>query len=152
MHESREIGVSDEIVIGGDSVDIPNGTYPAVLTALRTESSAAFGDFRAWDFTLSEGQTVGGASSMNTGRKSKGGKWIAALLGRQPDKGETVTIIGKPCLVVVEENDDGWPKVTNVLPPMASNSTPAPAEVPLAQPAAVGTESSFAQVSEELPF
>jgi hypothetical protein len=146
--------MTDEIVIGGDSVDIPNGTYPAKLTGIRTESSAAFGDFRAWDFTLDSGSNVvGGASSMNTGRKSKGGRWIAALLGRQPEKGEAVNVIGRPCLVVVQEDDNGWPKVTDVLPPMASTSTPA-AEVP-PSPVAAGapvTDSAFSNVSEDLPF
>jgi hypothetical protein len=140
--------MTDEIVIGGDSVDIPPGTYPAALAKIRVETSAAFGDFRAWDFVLDEDHVVGGATSMNTGRKSKGGKWIAALLGRQPEKGEKVDLIGKHCLVVVEENDDGWPKVTNVLPPMASTSAPAPAESPPSQPVAVGQT----QISEELPF
>jgi hypothetical protein len=141
--------MTDEIVIGGDSVDIPPGTYPATLAGYRIEHSVKFdNDFRVWEFTLSEGHKVDGSTSLNTGKKSKGGKWIAALLGRQPDKGDKVTLIGKPCLVVVEENDDGWPKVTNVLPPMASTSAPAPAESPPSQPVAVGQT----QISEELPF
>jgi len=114
--------VTDEIVFGGDSTDIPNGTYPAKLKSIETKTSAAFGDFRAWDFELDSGSIVGGGSSMATGSKSKGGRWIIALLGRKPDKGEKVgaLLIGKPCLVTVEEDANGWPKVTGVLPPLGS--------------------------------
>ena len=109
-----------EIVIGGDMEDIPEGTYPATLQSIETKESVAFGEFRAWDFKLDSGSVVGGATSMSTGSKSKGGKWIAALLGRKPDKGESVQLVGRPCLVVVVENKDGWPKVDAVLPPMVA--------------------------------
>jgi hypothetical protein len=144
--------MTDEIVIGGDSVDIPNATYPGTLVEVRTEKSKTWGDFRVWDFliTTTDGaeHRVSGATSMFTSKKSKPGRWIGALLGRYPEKGEAVNVIGKPCLVVVEENDDGWPKVTDVFPPMASTSAPAPAESPPSQPVAVGQT----QISEELPF
>ena len=109
-------------VFGGDATDIPPGTYPAILTALTTKTSVAFGDFRAWDFTLDSGSVVGGASSMATGSKSKGGRWAIALLGRKPEKGETVKLIGSPCLVVVGLNKDDWPVVTDVLPPLAKGA------------------------------
>jgi hypothetical protein len=135
--------MTDDIIIGGDSADIPAATYPATLAEVVRKSSDAFGDFRTWDFLITidgERHRVGGASSMNTGKKSKGGKWIAALLGRRPEKGENITaeLVGKPCLVVVEEDDNGWPKVVNVLPPMTQTT----AAVPVA---ATPTES-------ELPF
>jgi hypothetical protein len=137
--------MTDEIIIGGDSVDIPNGTYPAKLARIETKPSAKFdNDFRAWTFKLDNGSVAGGSSSLMTGKKSKGGKWIAALLGRQPKEGENVTaeLIGKPCLVVVEEDDNGWPKVTNVLPPMTA------AQPATAQPVAV----SQTTISEDIPF
>jgi hypothetical protein len=122
--------VTDEIIFGGDSADIPPGTYPGKLVSVITKTSPAYGDFRAWDFALDEGHVVGGASSMNTGSKSKGGRWIMNLLGRKPEKGENVTslILGKPCLLVVIEDDDGWPKVDDVLPPLATQQAAAPGE------------------------
>jgi hypothetical protein len=143
--------MTDEIVIGGDSVDIPPSTYPAVLTGIVTKHSTKYdNDFRVWTFRLDNGSVVDGSSSMNTGRKSKGGKWIAALLGRQPEKGEKVAkeLFGKHCFVVVDDNDDGWPEVIDVFPLVASTSAPAPAESPPSQPVAVGQT----QISEELPF
>jgi len=135
--------VTDEIVFGGDSTDIPNGTYPGKLKSITTKESAAFGEFRAWDFELDSGSIVGGASSMSTNAKSKGGRWIVALLGRKPEKGEKVgsAIIGKPCLVTVEEDANGWPKVTGVLPPLSASSGPGRPQTP-----------EVAQVSTELDF
>jgi hypothetical protein len=120
------------IVIGGDSVGIPNGTYPATLTGIVTLQSDAYGEFRRWEFQLENGSTVDGASSMNTGAKSKGGRWIAALLGRKPEKGETVNVIGKACLVVVQEGKNEWPSVFDVLPPLAAASAPAASTEPAA--------------------
>jgi hypothetical protein len=105
-----------EIVIGGDMADIPEGTYPATLTALNTKSSAKFGgDFRVWTFKLDNGSEVEGTSSMFTGPKSKPGRWIAALLGRKPKEGESVNLIGQRCLVSVVESESGWPKVDAVI-------------------------------------
>jgi len=142
--------VNDEIIIGGDSEDIPPGTYPAKLSAVSTKQSAAFGDFRAWDFLLDSGSVVGGATSMKTGGKSKGGRWISALLGRKPQKGESVAaqILGKPCLVVVVEKD-GWPAIEDVLPPMAANAVSAPA---VAGEAAPPASPVAPLIADELPF
>lgn len=121
--------MTDVFVFGGDATDIPPGTYPAILTGLGTKTSDAFGDFRTWDFTLESGSVVGGATSMNTGAKSKGGKWAMALVGRKPDKGETIVLLGLPCLVVVGLDANDWPKVVDVLPPLAKVGA-----VPLAVP------------------
>lgn len=120
--------MTDEIVIGGDSADIPPGTYEAKLIQTETRTSVEWGDFRTWDFELVNGSTVGGGSSMSTNKKSKAGRWIAALLGRQPEPGENVTaaIGGAACLVVVGLDKNDWPKVTDVLPPLAPASTTKP--------------------------
>jgi hypothetical protein len=112
--------MTDEIVIGGDMEDIPEGAYPATVKSVTVKTSEKFGEFRAWDFTLANGSIVGGGSSLATGSKSKGGKWIAAILGRKPEKGEKVELVGKPCLVHVYDKD-GWPAVDAVLPPLAVN-------------------------------
>lgn len=152
--------MTDEIVIGGDSGDIPPGTYEAKLVSVTVKTSVEFGDFRAWDFELIAGNIVGGGSSMMTGAKSKGGRWIAALLGRKPDKGENVTqaIIGARCLVVVGLDKNDWPKVTDVLPPIVTGSVPAatPQTTPEAppRPAAVesGSEGGKVEILADLPF
>jgi hypothetical protein len=108
-----------EIVIGGDRENVAEGTYPATLTKLVTKQSPKFGgDFRVWTFQLADGSEVEGTSSMYTNPKSKPGRWMAALLGRRLVEGETVTLIGRPCLVSVIVDGD-YPKVDAVLPPMA---------------------------------
>jgi hypothetical protein len=145
--------MTDDIVIGGDAEDIPPGTYPAKLTALGDAESVAFGAFKTWDFTLDNGSRVGGASSLNSGRKSKLYRWASALGVKD---GETLsTAIGHACLVVVGLNKDGWPTVENVLPPLAAQNgsgRPKKAEVaPVVTP--TRTEAPGAPVVvEELPF
>ena len=134
--------MSAEIVFGGDSTDIPAGTYPAKLKEINVKTSPAFGDFRAWDFELDTGSIVGGATSMSSNAKSKGGRWTVALLGKQPDKGEKVDLAGLGCLVVVEEDANGWPKVVNVVP--------APAQRPVAAPKAAGASKDA--IPDDLPF
>ena len=111
--------MTEDFVFGGDSTDIPVGTHPGKLTALGVKTSDAFGDFRTWDFTLDTGSVVGGASSMATGSRSKGGKWAMNLLGRKPKTGEKLDLIGLPCLVVVGLDKNDWPTVVDVLPPLA---------------------------------
>lgn len=129
-HEGKETVSDQDFVFGGDAADIPPGTYAATLSNLGTKSSDQYGEFRTWDFTLDNGSEVGGASSMNTGPKSKGGRWGRALLGRQPEKGEKVTLVGRKCLVVVGLNGDDWPTVTDVLPPMAATAPQTPHNAP----------------------
>jgi hypothetical protein len=115
--------VTDDVfVFGGDATDIPPATYPGKLVALGVKTSDAFGDFRTWDFLTDDGHSVGGASSMNTGPKSKGGRWAAALNGGTPYKGTSTDLIGKPCLVVVGLDKNDWPIVTDVLPPLAKGA------------------------------
>ena len=113
-----------EITIGGDSADIPNGTYPGKVDTIEVRPGVKFeGDFRVWTFALDNGSSVSGTSSMATSQRSKGGRWIKNLLGRKPNPGEKVTLSGRPCMVVVEE-EDGWPKVADVLPPVAQAAAP----------------------------
>ena len=116
----------DEIVIGGDAADIPDGEYTAKVDRIEVMHSKAYdSDFRAWTFRLDSGSEVGGSTSMATGNKSKAGKWIRALLGAKPDQGQKVKLTGLPCRVRVEQDDNGWPRVTDVLPPQTANSTAA---------------------------
>jgi hypothetical protein len=119
--------VTDEIVIGGDAEDIPPGTYPGALTGTTVRHSDKFdSDFRVWTFQLDSGSVVEGSSSMHTSSRSKGGRWIAALLGRVPEKGEKPTLIGCRALVSVILGDDGWPKVGEVIAEPRQSAQDAP--------------------------
>ncbi len=116
----------DEFIVGGDSEDIPPGTYGATLTRLSTGESTAYGEFRIWEFALDGGHQIDASSSLKTGSKSKGFRWATNILGRQPVKGERLDLVGRRCTVVVIVGDDGWPKVAEVLPSMQAQPQPAP--------------------------
>lgn len=96
------------------------GAYQAVCTQCdKKPAKDGSGDFRVWEFTLRDGtgRTVNASSSLSTTQKSKGGKWLAALLGHAPQVGETVEPVGKPCTIIVELNDDGYERVAMVTAP-----------------------------------
>jgi len=103
---------------------IPNiapGAYQAVCTDV--QEKAAKDDpsniFRVWEFTLGDGtgRTVRASSSLATTPKSKGGKWITALIGHTPRVGESVEPIGRPCTIIVAIKDTtGYEYVETVAP------------------------------------
>lgn len=92
------------------------GTYEAVVTAIETRESKKDGAaYRWWEFTTEDGRTISAISSMAVGPKSKAGQWIAALLGRVPEMGEKVEVVGLPCLIGVTVNDDGFSQVSTLV-------------------------------------
>lgn len=91
------------------------GTYDAVITNVEVRINKEQQPYRWWEFTTEEGRTISAISSMNVGPKSKAGQWIAALLGRQPVMGESVEIIGLPCIIGVSVNPDGFSQIDTVL-------------------------------------
>lgn len=108
--------------------NVKPGVYQAVCTGVETRSAKdGSGDFRVWEFTLRDGtgRTVSASSSMSTTPKSKGGKWLAGLLGKAPQVGQTVEPVGQACTIVVELNDDGYERVIAVTAP-ADAATPSP--------------------------
>lgn len=106
---------------------IPNvkpGIYQAVVT--NVAEKAAKDDptniFRVWDFTLLDGRSVSGSSSMQTTPKSKGGKWLAAIFGHAIAVDETVEPVGMRCTIIVATKDTtGYEYVETVAPPDATN-------------------------------
>jgi hypothetical protein len=122
MTQEQNDKAVDEFVFGGDLEDIPPGTYAATVTSILVKHSEKMGnDFLAWDFTLTDsGSIVGGSSSVAKGQKGKTYRWTKAIVGGDPVSLREA--IGRPCLVVVEESDSGWPKVTSVLPPMVAGA------------------------------
>ena len=108
------------IAIAGYVPSVKPGAYQAVCTDVVTKTAKADGsEFRVWTFSLTDGsgRTVGASSSLSTSPKSKGGKWIAALLGRIPTEGESVEPVGRACTILVELSDDGYERVTAVTAP-----------------------------------
>ena len=98
------------------------GTYQARLRGIEEKESREGAPYLRWTFAADgpEGaRDVTGASSTNTGPKAKAYRWLQALLGRAPVADESLDIeglIGRFCTVVIEENDDGFTNVVDVLP------------------------------------
>jgi hypothetical protein len=95
----------------------PSGRAPAII----------------WTFALEdiEGQTIDGTTSEATGPKSKARPWLEALLGKTQTKDmlrgliDRNALIGRQCQVLVAINDNGYPKVSAVLPLSGARRTPA---------------------------
>ncbi len=101
---------------------VPEGTYPAVFSGLDEKTSREGVPFWRWEFALrtAGGElTVSGASSTNTGPKAKSYKWLTSLLGRKPQPGEVLgtNLSGRPCLLVLAQDEQGYNDVADVLPP-----------------------------------
>jgi hypothetical protein len=102
---------------------VPAGTYPATFLGLEAKESREGNPYYRWSFeasTTNGVREVSGVSSPNTGPKAKAYRWLAGLIGRRPGPDELIDenkLIGQACLIVVEENDDGFGNVVEVLPP-----------------------------------
>jgi hypothetical protein len=134
----------------------PPGTYPAAFDALEERTSRDGVPFWRWSFTVqtSDGpRSISGASSTNTGPKSKAYRWFTALLGRRPAANETLgtNLAGRACLVVLAEGEDGYTDLVDILPAFPGDERPA---LGLAAPASdeppLPPESQAA--SDGLPF
>jgi hypothetical protein len=146
------------ITVGsGAATDIKPGTYEATLIAVNVKHLVpGFNNpnneekmFYEWVFALDNGEQVQGLTSSFTGPKSTTFKYLVALEG--PDKVvpgvgfDTDLLIGKRALVQIGLNDNGWPRIEGLMPPLKPAAPVAPRA---AAPVAVET----AAVEDELPF
>lgn len=107
------------------TLEIEDGTYPAVLESVQVKTGGTYGDFRVWSFLVeykaADGTTkvnsLDARTSTHTGPKSKSYGWLTAINQAAPKAGETVEApTGKRCLVVVTHNDKGFPQIEQVIP------------------------------------
>lgn len=110
---------------------VDEGIYPAVVTKLDLKTIEGGDTFRIWHFDVEvDGETkkITASSSLMLGPKSKAYKWISAILGRRPEPGEKIEVVGYPCqLHLIVDEDTGYNKVESVLPPTGRAPKPAPA-------------------------
>ena len=125
---------------------VPAGRYPAVFEGIEEKTSKRDdAPYYRWQFTAhtAEGEKeVSGTSSTNTGPKSKAYAWFAGLLGRKPNPNESIDpgeLVGTACVVVLEENEEGYANVVGVLPRLSSRLSDGAAE-------------AYADQAEDLPF
>jgi hypothetical protein len=99
------------------TVEIADGTYPAVIEAIVPHASS-FGEGRKWSFLVEHDGTIDSISaitSLNAGPRSKAGQWLAALYGRPLKAGEVIEDpTGTRCLVTISHNEKGFPTVSGV--------------------------------------
>jgi hypothetical protein len=99
---------------------VDEGIYPAVLTKLDLKTIEGGDTFRIWTFDVTadgEVKKITASSSLMLGPKSKAYKWVSALLGRRPEPGEKIEVVGYPCqLHLIVDEDTGYNKVESVLP------------------------------------
>jgi hypothetical protein len=143
--------MTDDIYFEAD--DTEEGVYEATLTEIARKTSAKDGEtFLVWNFKTPEGKALSGSSSVSGHVKSKGMKWAKAILGRELANTEPLSALyGKPCLVAVEMNANGYPKVADVHPSAPKRAMTAPAVTP--PPAGAPEPTDWADVTEEqIPF
>jgi hypothetical protein len=151
---------------------IPADQYEARHVRIDTKENKETGEeFNIWVFDAdSDGTTVEltQSSSMNTGPKSKAGKWAAALLGRAPTDDEIdndlAVLAGLHCrLIVGIDPDSHYNVIEAVLPPRTprpvAQAAPAPEAPPSPPPAVVQTPTPApaattpdSDVPDALPF
>jgi hypothetical protein len=105
--------------------DIKAGTYDGRLVKLGRYSFEWEGqtvEKVRWTFevAVAEGveEVTGSTSTSFTPDKATAFAWATSLLGRLPEPGEKVSeqLLNRPCMVVIEIKDNGYPKVSAVLP------------------------------------
>ena len=136
----------------GATATVDPGTYSAYLAELADfeyDDGEGNKTLRRWTFALegevdSEGKpaAIDGVSSLALGPKSKAFAWMSALLGRVPVTGEQITrsqLIGLACLVTVVLNQEGYSKISAVVPAPRKRAGVA---APVAAPAATAAVSA----------
>lgn len=100
--------MSVEMVIEEPIAAVPEGEYDATVVDVRLQD-ATHGKVVRFDFMVSDDEVdsrqVSGIASFRPSPNTKLGRWIAAILGRMPEVGETVTsgdLLRKDCRIVVK--------------------------------------------------
>jgi hypothetical protein len=150
-HERKEVVMP--ITVAAYTPNVKPGAYQAVCTGVQTKATKDGGEFRVWDFTLGNGQTVSGSSSLATSPKSKGGKWLAALVGHTPEAGESVEPVGQRCTIIVALKDEtGYEYVETVAAPDGTSLASASSHAQSFRSEAEAAESIHKAQEDPTPF
>ena len=143
------------LTVGAYTPQVEPGTYQATITAVTEATSQKDGStFRRWDFTLDDGRTVTGTSSLAFSAKSKAGEWMTAILGRALVKDEQIEPVGLRCTISVVLNEDGYERIAGVFAPTSKPAPvrPAPSVAASDVAASVPPADSAEAATDELPF
>jgi hypothetical protein len=115
----------------GDNIE--PGIYPARLVSVDEKDSKDGDTFRVWTFKAKVGNDVieiTGASSLSNATNSKAYAWITAILGRELNVNESVTLDdlkSKTVNLIVKKDANGFGKIESLA---TFHATPAPVAPP----------------------
>jgi hypothetical protein len=137
------------ITVKQGGVEIDDGVYPVVLTAIsepktvqvtRGPKAGQEMDLLDWTFAIVEGQyadtEITVSSSTASGPKSKMFGFLTALLGgKAPTVGqsfERTDLVGRMALATVRRDESGWPRIENLgAMPASMRNAPGSKAVPV---------------------
>lgn len=143
------------------------GTYPAKLVGIEPftvfEGTPDAKPLIRWQFSLDGTEDpempgfeiiLEGVSSTATGKRSKMRGWVTAIYGQEIESAVNLTtlrqwLIGKPCMVAVTINDDGYSKVDGILAAPRRPAAPQPVTAASAEAQHAAQEGD---AHEGLPF
>ena len=111
------------------------GIHDVNVTACSVKQAKAGGEYLRWEYTAADGKTASENTSKEMTPGNKTGKRFAALTGRPTEIGERrslTEVIGKPATIVIEVNDEGYPKVIALTARSASVPHQEPASIAIA--------------------
>jgi hypothetical protein len=105
---------------------IPTGTFPFVLTNIeRVVLDTAEGqkELTRWTGSVDIGDggdlmQIDALSSLAFGPRSKARRWATVLLGKDQSTVTKDELVGKHCLAVLTEDDNGFTRLADLIPPL----------------------------------
>ena len=128
--KATEPGLDDDVILQvGPAHDVADGSYSARTIQLATfewESPEGPKPLLRWTFAVDVGEAdwleLEGVTSVSTGPKSRAFRWMTSLVGAEAMSKARAwrgkELIGLPCVVSVEHDANGYPRVSEVLAPM----------------------------------
>lgn len=104
------------------AADIKNGIYSAKFLGCEEGPEGNYGPTARWNFEIQDEDTVvplDALTGLKAGPRSKAGQFLAAIIGRQLEVGESIdpdTLIGKKVKVLIEQNEKGYPTISKLMP------------------------------------
>jgi len=105
--------------------EIEEGLFEADFDGVEEGPELQFGPTLRWNFTAyvqGDPTPINGLTTRSSSTRSKAYTWLSAILGRQPEVDENIdidTLKGRRCRVMIEDNKNEWPTVTDVKPAKA---------------------------------
>ena len=131
------------------------GIHDVTVTAVTQKNAKAGGVYLRWEFTRDDGKVTSDNTSVEMTPGNKTGKRFATLTGKPTEVGQArslTEVVGKPCTIVTELNDEGYPKIVALTAREVKPTRSKPAALSVAESEAPVKEAPDEALSDELPF